>query len=146
MAIDPMHTTYFQDLLRECKLSVTPFRIELLKILSKLHVPLSVHELLKQFPDSVDKVTLYRNLEAFEKAGLVCRMYFTGQEALYEERFTDHHHHHLICTSCGKIEDIEMCTVEAPNTKTGFQTHHHHVEFYGLCQACQALPPQSSTR
>lgn len=138
MTTDPLHATYFQDLLRGHNMSVTPFRIKLLKLLADTHIPLPVHELMKKFDESVDKVTLYRNLEAFEKAGLICRMYFNGQEALYEERFSDHHHHHLVCTSCGKVEDVESCAVEAPKTDSGFQAHHHHVEFYGICAACQA--------
>jgi Fe2+ or Zn2+ uptake regulation protein len=139
MATDPLHATYFQDLLRERDLSVTPFRVQLLKIFSNAHVPLSAQQLLDKFDEKVDKVTLYRNVEAFEKSGLICRMYFTGQEALYEERFSDHHHHHLICTNCGKIEDIDHCAVATPETDSGFRTDHHHVEFYGLCKDCQLL-------
>lgn len=136
MQSEQLSPTYFQDLLRQHDLSVTPFRIKLLKLLTKVHVPLSVQKLADEFGESVDKVTLYRNLETFEQVGLICRMYFNGQEALYEQRFTDHHHHHLICTNCGKIEDVPGCSIEAPRTGSGFRIHHHHVEFYGLCHQC----------
>jgi len=128
---------FYQDLLREKELSVTPFRIKLLKLLATVKVPMSAQQLGKELGKSVDKVTLYRNLEAFEESGLICRMYFNGQEALYEQRFTDHHHHHLICTNCGKIEDVPGCELEPPRTGSGFKTNHHHVEFYGLCHECQ---------
>lgn len=136
MTTEPVSATYHQDILRQHNLSVTPFRIKLLKLLTTVHVPLSVQKLAELFEEPVDKVTLYRNLETFEQAGLICRMYFNGQEALYEQRFTDHHHHHLICTSCGKIEDVPGCSIEQPRTGSGFKTHHHHVEFYGLCHIC----------
>jgi len=137
MTSEPIDATYFQDLLRQHELSVTPFRINLLKVLAKVGVPLSVQQLAEKFKTPIDKVTLYRNLEAFEHAGLICRMYFNGQEALYEQRFTDHHHHHLICTNCGRIEDVPSCNVEAPRTGSGFKINHHHLEFYGLCHQCQ---------
>lgn len=145
MTLDPQHTTYFQDLLRERNLSVTPFRVKLLRLLSTVHLPLSAQQLVEKFGEGIDKVTLYRNLEAFEQSGLVCRMYFNGQEALYEERFSDHHHHHLICTVCGKVEDIESCSVETPQTQSGFLVHHHHVEFYGVCAECQKKQSQFIT-
>ncbi|MBW7944175.1 transcriptional repressor [Patescibacteria group bacterium] len=134
---EPLDAAYYQDLLREHELSVTPFRVKLLKLLAKLSVPLSVQNIAAKFDEAVDKVTLYRNLEAFEHAGLVCRMYFNGQEALYEQRFTDHHHHHLICTNCGRIEDVAGCSIETPRTGSGFKINHHHLEFYGLCHECQ---------
>jgi Fe2+ or Zn2+ uptake regulation protein len=137
MKTNEVDVMFYQDLLREKALSVTPFRIKLLKLMEKLHIPMSVQDIAAKFDSAVDKVTLYRNLEAFEQAGLICRMYFNGQEALYEQRFTDHHHHHLICTSCGRIEDVPGCEVEAPRTGSGFKINHHHLEFYGLCHECQ---------
>jgi len=140
MTATELDVMFYQDLLRDKQLSVTPFRIKLLKLMAKLKLPMSAQQLgaeLKAQKEDVDKVTIYRNLEAFEESGLICRMYFNGQEALYEQRFTNHHHHHLICTSCGRIEDVPGCELEAPRTGSGFKTHHHHVEFYGLCHACQ---------
>lgn len=136
MPTTPRPATFYQDLLRQNQLSVTPFRVKLLKLLEQCHQPLSVQKIAEQFTEAVDKVTLYRNLETFEQVGLICRMYFNGQEALYEQRFTDHHHHHLICTSCGRIEDVPGCDVEPPRTGSGFQVHHHHLEFYGICHQC----------
>jgi len=143
MTTDPQHITYFQELLREHELSITTFRIQLLKTFESAGLPLSAQQLMEKFQQKIDKVTLYRNVEAFERSGLICRMYFNGQEALYEERFSGHLYHHLICNHCGKIEQIDVCAVPPPQTESGFQVDHHHVEYYGLCFSCQQLMSQT---
>ncbi len=130
----------FEKLLQESDLKKTEFRLRLLKLLQTSAKPLSAQEILLRMRlklKAADKVTLYRNLEVFEQKGLTCRMYFIGQEALYELRSDENHHHHLICTQCQKVEDVPSCGVGLPHTESGFVTKHHHLEFYGLCKGCQ---------
>ena len=128
--------------LKKLHLKVTEFRIALLETFAKQAKPISAQTLLTLMSakiQNVDKVTLYRNLEILEEKGTLCRMYFTGQEALYEMRSKDDHHHHLICTCCHKVEDWEACNVPTPEPDSGFKSDHHHLEFYGMCAKCQKI-------
>ena len=51
----------------------------------------------------------YRNLAVLEHAGVVRRVITEGEFARYElaEELTQHHHH-LICSSCGRVEDVTV--------------------------------------
>jgi Fur family ferric uptake transcriptional regulator len=49
------------------------------------------------------------------------------------------HHHHLVCVSCGAVEETELCT--APPAKEvqrrhGFVVQHHEADLYGVCGKC----------
>jgi len=49
------------------------------------------------------------------------------------------HHHHLVCVSCGAVEETELCT--APPAKEverrhGFLVQHHEADLYGVCGKC----------
>src|SRR3982750_2112784 len=49
------------------------------------------------------------------------------------------HHHHLVCVSCGAVEETELCT--APPAKEverrhGFVGGHHEADLYGVCGKC----------
>jgi len=54
-------------------------------------------------------------------------------------------HYHLICESCAKILDFEMPIYEDLNLQakqlTDFTIHHHKLEFFGICKACQTKAP-----
>ena len=53
--------------------------------------------------------TTYRNLALLEQVGVVHRVIGSDEFARFElaEEFTGHHHHHLVCVSCGTVEDFE---------------------------------------
>jgi Fe2+ or Zn2+ uptake regulation protein len=125
----------------------TKFRQALLAVLADQHLPQPasvLSQLLKKSlsQKTIDKVTLYRNLDLLEKDGKLCRTYFLGQEALYELRDDRQHHHHLICTQCHHVEDDIHCTVSIPPNLAGFRIDHHHLEFYGVCAQCATLNTQ----
>lgn len=50
--------------------------------------------------------TVYRTLAAFEARGLVARVPGAGDEGRFDGDATPHHH--LVCLSCGAIEDFSM--------------------------------------
>ena len=51
----------------------------------------------------------YRNLAVLEHAGVVRRVITEGEFARFEltEELTEHHHH-LICSRCGRVEDVTV--------------------------------------
>lgn len=132
----------FEVLLREHGYRVTPARIALLTFLHSSRKPLTVGDIQKQVPNTMDKVTLYRALEDFTQSKFVVKVNLQDAVTYYEFYHKDHHHHHVVCEKCGKIEDIENC--KSANLQEETLRHSkefsiinsHSLEFFGLCKKC----------
>ncbi|MES2668199.1 MAG: Fur family transcriptional regulator [Patescibacteria group bacterium] len=137
-AIDPA------SLLRMAGLRATPGRISLLNILAKEAEPLAVPQIEKRMRGALNHVTLYRALEALEKAGIVSRVNLEHDHAHFELAHGRPHHHHAVCRSCGLVEDIEVphhasLEKEAMKETRGFASiERYSLEFFGTCRACAA--------
>ena len=85
---------------------------------------------------------IYGVLGALSGADLLRRIEPAGSPALYERRVGDNHHH-LVCSSCGKVTDVECVVGEAPcltpSTTNGFVLQTAEVTFWGLCPECQQV-------
>ena len=102
-------------------------------------------------PDVVSEGTLpqssaYRNLAVLEQAGAVHRIVTNAGFARFElaEDLTEHHHH-LVCSSCGQVEDFTASpslerslhkAVSEIEDGTGFNALHHRLDLIGTCKAC----------
>lgn len=130
------------NILAEAHHRITKPRLQILKAVLKMQKPFSAADVLKGLKDqSADLVTIYRNLAAFETAGLICRCDFTDETAQFilSEPGHDHHHHHIICRSCRRVQALEICVLkeqEKALRKLGFTKLQHRIEFSGLCRAC----------
>ncbi|MFC5749889.1 Fur family transcriptional regulator [Actinomadura rugatobispora] len=93
----------------------------------------------------VSHQTVYDSLHALTAAGLVRRIQPHGSVARYESRTGDNHHH-VVCRSCGAIDDVDCAVGEAPcltaSDDHGFSIDEAEVIYWGLCPGCSA--PQSS--
>jgi Fe2+ or Zn2+ uptake regulation protein len=130
------------SLLREAGLRATPGRIELLLLLSKESKPLAVHQIEKKMKGALNQVTLYRALEALEKAGIVSRVNLEHDHAHFELAVGRAHHHHAVCRACGLVEDIEVPHAAVPQREAAKQAKsfasidRYSLEFFGLCHRC----------
>jgi Fur family ferric uptake transcriptional regulator len=103
--------------------------------------PQSIREILANAKGSVDRVSVYRNIELFEKLGIVHRIYVGWK---YKLELSDEfiaHHHHLSCLSCGKVIDIEDEIhidefIQEVAKKFGFKPRRHQFEIDGYCKDC----------
>ena len=131
-------------ILSEAGLKATPTRLGVLEILLREHGPHSIEDLRKRLKKgSCDKVTVYRTLEALEKAQLLTQCALGDGRARYEYRSPDHsHHHHILCTACRSVEPVDgLCLPpqwEASLAQRGYRNLTHRLEFLGLCQNCAA--------
>lgn len=133
--------------LREAGLKATTPRLVVLEVLARTKKPMGVPELQQALAKGdADTVTLYRILEDFSAAGIVRRVDLRHGHADYELVHAGphgHHHHHIVCTSCGRIEDIDACAgkpleAEALRASTHFKTiEDHSLEFFGVCAECR---------
>ncbi len=84
----------------------------------------------------VGLATVYRVLTQFEQAGLLSRNHFEGGRALFELN-EGSHHDHLVCLTCGRVEEFVDSDIEARQKKIaaerGFKLHDHALALYGEC-------------
>lgn len=82
---------------------------------------------------------VYGVLSALTDAGLVRRVDAAGGPARYEARVGDNHHH-LLCRSCGMLEDVPCAVGEAPcltpSGHHGYVIETAEVTYHGLCGSC----------
>ncbi len=98
-----------------------------------------IHHLLRDKGESVGLSTVYRNLQTLADDDEVDTLRNEEGEVLYR-KCSPKHHHHLVCRSCGRVEEIEGPAVEKwaqrAATEHGFVDASHTVEIFGLCPAC----------
>lgn len=125
--------------IRNAGLRATRQRTELLRILTEAPGPHSVEELTLCARGAFDMVTAYRMVDAFVTVGIARRIELAQGRALYE--IVGEHHHHIVCTSCGRIEDIHICLPETAyreilKQSTFASIDTHALEYFGVCDRC----------
>ena len=131
--------------LRSVGQRLTSNRQALLDALTAAARPLTIPEILDERPDLAQS-SVYRNLVVLEEADVVHRVVGTDEFARWE--LTEDlagHHHHLICATCGRVEDVpasaglerSVAAAAAAITRTtGFRTQHHRLDLVGVCENC----------
>jgi len=121
---------------------ITKVRKEVVKIFSQTRKPLSaneIEEMLLKAGLSVNKATIYREIQFLLHSSLILKVYLYPDKISYESSELKHHHH-LICDSCGSIDNVTNCLVEKldedVHKKKGFKIKRHMLEFYGTCADC----------
>lgn len=136
-------TADFEAQLREVSLRVTQPRLAVLGVLrDHAHVDTeSVISLVRARHPTVSHQTIYDVLRALTDAGLVRRIQPAGATARYESRVGDNHHH-IVCRSCGAIEDVDCAVGDAPcldaSDDHGYTVDEAEVVFWGTCPDCAA--------
>lgn len=123
---------------------ITKIRREIIRYLSEEDCLLSKSDMLaylKKNDIQPNRSTLYRELLALTKSGVIIKNNISGID-YYEISNDHHHHHHLVCIKCNSIQKVEMedhlRIQEREITKqTQFNIINHSLEFYGLCRNCQ---------
>lgn len=84
----------------------------------------------------VGLATVYRVLQQFEQAGLLVRSHFEQGRAVFELN-EGSHHDHLVCLTCGRVEEFVDSEIEQRQHKIaeahGFQLQDHALALYGVC-------------
>jgi len=102
----------------------------------------SMHEIIQQVAEQVDRVSVYRIIELYEKLGIVQRITIGWKYKLELSDIFLEHHHHLSCSRCGKIiavkdsQRLETLISELSQAHN-FHLTNHQLELQGYCQQCQ---------
>jgi len=89
----------------------------------------------------VDRASVYRAINLFERLGVVQRLH-TGWKYKLElsDRFAEHHHH-LTCTTCGRSIAMNEADLERVIRRVaaghGFAPAAHQIEVQGTCAECR---------
>lgn len=131
----------FKKILVDNNCHVTKAREATFDILTS-NEPQSIGQILKKAKGRVDRVSVYRNIELFEKLGIVHRIYVGWKYKLELSDQFMKHHHHLTCLKCEKIIDIEdekhiTQFIQEVAGKFGFEPRHHQFEIDGYCSECK---------
>jgi Fur family ferric uptake transcriptional regulator len=121
---------------------LTTQRQILLEELSKVKTHPTASELYDMVRKRLPRIglgTVYRNLELMAENGMVLKLEVGGTQKRFDA--TTQTHYHIRCTDCGKVDDIDTPVMddlvrEAANA-TAYEVLGHHIEFSGICLACQ---------
>jgi len=133
-----MKQTELAELLKKNGMKATSKRLEVLQFLAKKKRPVSADTITGAFP-KVNRVSVYRMLDAMTNANILTR-HDLGHGHYDYELSVGKHHHHVVCTSCGEIEDVMLCSAiddkALKQSKKFERIQQHMVTVFGLCKQC----------
>jgi Fur family ferric uptake transcriptional regulator len=126
--------------LRSVGLKATLPRLKIINVFERSGVRhLTAEDVYKQLlADGLDVglATVYRVLTQFEQAGLLIRHHFESGKAVFELN-DEKHHDHLVCLTCGRVEEFFDAEIEKRQTKIakerGFTIQEHALYLYAEC-------------
>lgn len=123
--------------IKDAGLKVTLPRLQILEFLTnnkgKHYAAEDLYDEMKSAEHDIGLATIYRVLNQFESAGLVCKHQFENTQAVYELD-TGEHHDHMVDINTGKV--IEFYDSELENLqeqiaeKHGFELIDHKMVLY----------------
>ena len=146
-------STDYPEQLRDADLRVTRPRVAVLEaVYEHPHADTdTIFDSVRTGLPEVSRQTVYDVLAALTVVGLVRRIQPSGSVARYESRVGDNHHH-IVCRSCGVINDVDCAVGDAPcltpsddqGLLEGFEIDEAEVIYWGVCPACSSARDSSS--
>ena len=137
------------DELKSSGLKATLPRIKILEVFqrsSERHMTAEdVFKALLTEGADIGLATVYRVLMQVEQAGILARSHFESGKSVFELN-EGTHHDHLLCLTCGRVEEFVDPEIEARQravaTSRGFALQEHALSLYAVCQRanCEHRP------
>jgi len=131
--------------LKESGLRITEPRKQVVQVLAGTRKPLGAYGIRDRVVDGggkIDVVSVYRILNALADIGLAHHIgAVDGYLACSAGHAHEHETQHLICRSCGCVEEIDipmdaMKAIDSAGAKGGFQRVRARIEVLGTCSHC----------
>ncbi len=120
---------------------ITDSRWRVLEAVVQAPAHFTVEDVVHLLPD-VGRATVFRTMKLLLDLNVVCRV-LMEDGSLHYRLSTRGHHHHLVCRSCGRVEDFSKCDVSSLVDElarnTAYQIEGHWLEVYGRCASCRIL-------
>jgi Fe2+ or Zn2+ uptake regulation protein len=129
-------------LFRRHSLKVTPQRqciFEILHAKPAHFTAEAIYDIAKGRMPTISLKTVYETLHSLAALGQIQQIELGTRSSRFDPDV--HHHHHLVCSSCGRIENVDLdLGAVALNAaeRQGFVLVHTEVVFRGLCPNCVA--------
>ena len=137
------------DNLKSSGLKATLPRLKILEVFERAadrHMTAEdVYKALLAEDADIGLATVYRVLMQFEQAGLLTRSHFESGKSVFELN-EGQHHDHLVCLTCGRVEEFYDPDIESRQRaiaeQRGFRLHDHSLALYATCSksACPHRP------
>lgn len=99
---------------------------------------------LKKTEPKVVQATIYNNLNALCRKGLIRKLPMEGSPDRYD---TIRKHDHLVCRQCGELSDIEFEDLTgALEQKLGKRIFSYDLKVYCLCENCRETERKEKRR
>jgi len=115
---------------------------DLLRVMLSSHRPFLLAELSEE-PRLArrDQATIYRLVMKLKDLGIISQINFGNRGNYFQLNLEDHHHDYLLCSACGRIEEVPMPCVLHDVERTlaerfGWKNLRHSLAFHGVCPAC----------
>ncbi|HHO47038.1 MAG TPA: transcriptional repressor [Desulfobacteraceae bacterium] len=126
----------------ENMMRLTTQRQIILEELSKVKTHPTASELYDMVRKRLPRIglgTVYRNLELMAENGMILKLEVGGTQKRFDA--STHTHYHIRCSNCGRVDDMDTPVLENLVRKaaesSSYKVLGHHVEFTGICPACQ---------
>ncbi|ASB48838.1 Fur family transcriptional regulator [Alkalitalea saponilacus] len=132
---------YINSILRNNKLNVTEIRQQILDILLQPAMALTqkeMEELLTQRMNSVDRVTLYRNIKTLMQKKLIHQI-IVGTNSVKYKLAGNHktgNHPHFQCELCNRLVCMPHLQVQSEHLPEGFVMKSSSLIIEGVCASC----------
>lgn len=127
-----------KETLKKSRYSLTEPRRVIFEAL--LAGPVSHARLADSVGERMDRATVYRTLDLYERLGVVNRIWHGFKSHVELSEIFLPHHHHAVCQRCGRATDIVSPELEQLLTKIARQNNflavEHSVEVSGYCKDC----------
>ncbi len=129
-------------LLKSANLRRTGPRAAILSVMLRSKGPLTQEQIAANLTlRTPDRVTIYRTLESFVKAGFVHKAYLEARKwhfELADRCGKEQCHPHFVCNGCGRTRCLPETSSPAVKVQLkGFVVHRQQIKLEGLCPACR---------
>ena len=138
-----MDETNLKSIFKDRKLRMSHPRLIIYQQLSVTINPLSPQEIYRcilREGRRIGLTSIYRCVDLFETLGIVFRVVL-GAQVKYKLCELEDHHHHIVCKTCGHVEELRFCDMPKWSKKvmeaTGYQVTEHQLSFLGVCRTCR---------
>ncbi len=133
-----------EEICTERGAQITPLRRSILEILARSDGPIGAYALMDELSRvqqrSVAPPTVYRTLEFLVENGFVIKIESRNAFAACDTPGHAHHGVLLICSRCGKSDEVDSADLDALLRETasasGFRMERQVVEIEGVCESC----------
>jgi len=131
-------------MLREMGCKVTPQRLAIYEVLKTCNMhptAETIYDIISSDYPTMSLATVYKTLDLLKEAKIIQELNISGNTARYDVNPAPHPH--IICTKCGKIENVDMKISKNLLNKARKSTDYNIVNiqlyFFGVCPYCKNI-------